>query len=87
MSLIGIDVGSSSVKTAAYAEDGKLLAVVFNPLTGLHPEPDHRARCPAGSPPSGETGGLPKPGTQSDYNRLRELALSQSKGRQGGPSW
>ena len=39
MSLIGIDVGSSSVKTAAYGEDGTLLAVVSNPLTGLHPEP------------------------------------------------
>ena len=39
MSLIGIDVGSSSVKVAAYNEDGKLLAVVSNPLTGLHPEP------------------------------------------------
>ncbi len=39
MSLIGIDVSSSSVKTAAYSEDGILLAVVSNPLTGLHPEP------------------------------------------------
>jgi sugar (pentulose or hexulose) kinase len=39
MSLIGIDVGSSSVKIAAFTEDGKLLAVVSNPLTGLHPEP------------------------------------------------
>jgi sugar (pentulose or hexulose) kinase len=39
MSLIGIDVGSSSVKVAAYSEDGKLLAVVGNEITPLHPEP------------------------------------------------
>ena len=39
MSLIGIDVGCSSVKTAAYGEEGNLLVVVSNPLTGLHPEP------------------------------------------------
>ncbi len=39
MSLIGIDVGSSSVKIAAYREDGSLLAVVSNDLTPLHPQP------------------------------------------------
>ena len=46
MSLIGIDVGSSSVKTAAYDEEGNLLALVSNPLTGCTPsrvfEPDAR---------------------------------------------
>ncbi len=39
MSLIGIDVGSSSVKAAAYNEDGTLLAVVSNEVTPLHPRP------------------------------------------------
>jgi xylulokinase len=39
MSLVGIDVGSSSVKVAAYSEDGMLLSVASNNLTGLHPEP------------------------------------------------
>lgn len=39
MSLVGIDVGSSSVKVAAYSEDGVLLSVANNDLTGLHPEP------------------------------------------------
>ena len=39
MSLIGIDVGCSSVKTAAYDEEGNLLVVVSDPLTGSHPEP------------------------------------------------
>ena len=39
MSLIGIDVGSSSVKIAAYRIDGKLLGVVNNELTPLHPQP------------------------------------------------
>src|SRR3972149_7715806 len=39
MSLIGIDVGSSSVKIAAYSVDGKLLRVVNNELTPLHPQP------------------------------------------------
>ena len=39
MSLIGIDVGSSSIKVAAYSEEGKLLALASNPLTPLHPEP------------------------------------------------
>lgn len=39
MSLIGIDMGSSSVKAAAYSEDGQLLAVTSHDLTGLHPEP------------------------------------------------
>jgi sugar (pentulose or hexulose) kinase len=39
MSLVGIDVGSSSVKVAAYSENGELLSVASNDLTGLHPEP------------------------------------------------
>ncbi len=39
MSLIGIDVGSSSVKIAAYRQDGMLLAVVSNNVTPLHPRP------------------------------------------------
>ena len=39
MSLVGIDVGSSSVKVAAYSEEGVLLGVASNGLTGLHPEP------------------------------------------------
>lgn len=39
MSLIGIDVGSSSVKVAAYNETGTLLAQASHPLTGLHPDP------------------------------------------------
>jgi xylulokinase len=39
MSLIGIDVGSSSVKAAAYSEEGRLLAVENNPIQGQHPEP------------------------------------------------
>jgi xylulokinase len=39
MSLIGIDIGSSSVKAAAYSEEGRLLAVENNPISGQHPEP------------------------------------------------
>lgn len=39
MSLVGIDVGSSSVKVAAYSEEGKLIAVASNSLTPLHPNP------------------------------------------------
>jgi len=39
MSLIGIDMGSSSVKAAAYSEDGLLLAAASRDLTGRHPEP------------------------------------------------
>ena len=39
MSLIGIDMGSSSVKAAAYREDGKLLALASHDLTGLHAQP------------------------------------------------
>jgi xylulokinase len=39
MSLVGIDVGSSSVKIAAYQDDGKLLALVSHELTPLHPQP------------------------------------------------
>lgn len=39
MSLIDIDVGCSSVKTAAYDEEENLLVVVSNPWTGLYPEP------------------------------------------------
>lgn len=37
MSLIGIDVGSSAVKVAAYSEEGQLLGVQSNALTPLHP--------------------------------------------------
>lgn len=39
MSLIGIDVGSSSVKVAAYAEDGHLVAVYSHELTPIYPAP------------------------------------------------
>lgn len=39
MSIIGIDVGSSSVKAVAYREDGLLLVSTRAPLTPLHPEP------------------------------------------------
>jgi sugar (pentulose or hexulose) kinase len=39
MSLIGIDVGSSSVKVAAYSVEGELIAVVSHDLTPIHPEP------------------------------------------------
>jgi hypothetical protein len=39
MSLIGIDVGSSSIKAAAYSEDGHLLTVENNPILGQHPQP------------------------------------------------
>jgi xylulokinase len=39
MSLIGIDMGSSSVKIAAYHEDGNLLAVVNHTISPLHPHP------------------------------------------------
>lgn len=39
MSLFGIDVGSSSVKVAAYSEDGELLAEANNSLTPIHPQP------------------------------------------------
>jgi xylulokinase len=39
MSLVGIDVGSSSVKVAAYSEDGVLIAMFSNNLSPLHPEP------------------------------------------------
>ena len=39
MSLIGIDVGSSSVKVAAYSEGGELIAVTSHDLTPLHPGP------------------------------------------------
>lgn len=38
MSLIGIDVGSSSVKSAAYSEEGEILAVASHDITPLHPE-------------------------------------------------
>ncbi len=39
MSLIGIDVGSSSVKAVAYSQEGRLLAQASNPITPLHPQP------------------------------------------------
>ena len=39
MSLIGIDMGSSSVKIAVYREDGTQLLVVNNDISPLHPQP------------------------------------------------
>lgn len=39
MSLIGIDVGSSSVKVGACSEEGQLIAVASHDLTPLHPAP------------------------------------------------
>ncbi len=39
MSLVGIDVGSSSVKAAAYSEDGQLIGVASADLTPLYPAP------------------------------------------------
>jgi xylulokinase len=39
MSLVGIDVGSSSVKVAAYSEEAHLIAVAAHDLTPLHPAP------------------------------------------------
>lgn len=39
MSLIGIDVGSSSTKIAAYSLEGKLLTLIYKPHTLYHPFP------------------------------------------------
>ncbi|MDD5370284.1 MAG: FGGY family carbohydrate kinase, partial [Anaerolineaceae bacterium] len=39
MSLIGIDLGSSSVKIAAYQVDGRLLEMVSLPISPHHPQP------------------------------------------------
>jgi len=39
MSLLGIDVGSSSVKVAACSEEGELIATASHDLTPLHPSP------------------------------------------------
>jgi xylulokinase len=39
VSLIGIDVGTSAVKAAAYSLDGDLLAVTSQDLTPQHPQP------------------------------------------------
>lgn len=39
MSLLGIDMGSSSVKISAYSEEGKFLAVVSHEISPLHPAP------------------------------------------------
>lgn len=39
MSLVGIDVGSSSVKVAAYSEAGEMIAVAGAPLTPIYPQP------------------------------------------------
>lgn len=41
MSLIGIDVGTSSVKCVAYGEDGKLLAQARHELSPLFPKPGY----------------------------------------------
>src|SRR2546430_13662453 len=39
MSLIGIDVGSSAVKTAAYRSDGRLLSVAREAVVPRRPKP------------------------------------------------
>jgi sugar (pentulose or hexulose) kinase len=39
MSLIGIDVGSSSVKISAYSEEGKFLDGVKHEILPFHPVP------------------------------------------------
>lgn len=39
MSLVGIDMGSSSVKVAAYSEEGELIGVASHNLTPIHPAP------------------------------------------------
>jgi xylulokinase len=39
MSLLGIDVGSSSVKVGAYHENGELIDVARGDVTPLHPQP------------------------------------------------
>jgi len=41
MSLIGIDLGTSSIKAVAYAADGTVLAQVSRPVPGYRPEPGH----------------------------------------------
>lgn len=46
MSLIGIDVGSSSIKISAYAEDGRLIAEASRPLTPLYPQPGYWEQNP-----------------------------------------
>ncbi len=39
MSLLGIDVGSSSVKVGACSEEGQVIAVASHDLPPLHPAP------------------------------------------------
>ena len=39
MSLVGIDVGSSAVKAAAYSDEGQLLAAASGAITSLYPSP------------------------------------------------
>jgi len=39
MSLVGIDIGSSSVKVGACSEEGKLIGLASDDLTPLHPAP------------------------------------------------
>ncbi len=46
MSLIGIDVGSSSVKVAAYSVEGELLAAASDDLTPLFPAPGYWETAP-----------------------------------------
>ncbi len=41
MSLIGIDLGTSAIKVAAYAEDGTALAAARRNVPGYRPEPGH----------------------------------------------
>jgi len=39
MSVLGIDVGTSGCKAAAFAESGKLLASAYREYATLHPRP------------------------------------------------
>jgi sugar (pentulose or hexulose) kinase len=41
MSLIGIDLGTSSIKVVAYTEDGRALAQAGRPVPGSRPQPGH----------------------------------------------
>jgi xylulokinase len=46
MSLVGIDVGSSSVKASAYSEAGELLGVARQDVTPEHPQPGWWQQAP-----------------------------------------
>ncbi|MEZ4515966.1 MAG: FGGY family carbohydrate kinase [Chloroflexota bacterium] len=41
MSLVGIDIGSSSVKATAFTEEGSVIATSDHKLTPLYPKPGH----------------------------------------------